>query len=187
MKYQQQPPLQKQYGLYWARRHYENKSYHYLNGTLTKTHQWHNNRYMIHLKRHLKYTPVKCRPFRARPRKSLRFWCSLHHQCTSSHGVDSLQWRHNERDGVSNHQPHDCLLNRLFRRRSKKTSNSASLAYVRGIHRWPVNSPPKGPVTRKMFSYDDVITIICFVPREIMSGITRALLDQILWRMQIYW
>ena len=34
----------------------------------------------------------------------------------------SLQWRHNERNGVSNHQPHDCLLNRLFRRRSKKTS-----------------------------------------------------------------
>ena len=33
-----------------------------------------------------------------------------------------LQWRHNERDGVSNHQPHDCLLNRLFRRRWKKTS-----------------------------------------------------------------
>ena len=34
----------------------------------------------------------------------------------------TLQWRHNERDGVSNHQPHDCLLNRLFRRRSQKTS-----------------------------------------------------------------
>ena len=33
----------------------------------------------------------------------------------------SLQWRQNERDSVSNHQPHDCLLNRLFRRRSKKT------------------------------------------------------------------
>ena len=32
-----------------------------------------------------------------------------------------LQWRHNERNGISNHQPHDCLLNRLFRRRSKKT------------------------------------------------------------------
>ena len=33
-----------------------------------------------------------------------------------------LQWRHNERDGVSNHQPHDWLLNRLFKRRSKKIS-----------------------------------------------------------------
>ena len=30
-----------------------------------------------------------------------------------------LQWCHNEHDGVSNHQPHDYLLNRLFRRRSK--------------------------------------------------------------------
>ena len=34
----------------------------------------------------------------------------------------SLQWRHNGRESVSYHQPHDCLLNRLFRRRSKKTS-----------------------------------------------------------------
>ena len=35
----------------------------------------------------------------------------------------TLQWRHNGRDSVSNHQSHNCLLNRLFRRRSKKTSN----------------------------------------------------------------
>ena len=34
----------------------------------------------------------------------------------------SLQWRHNERDGISNHQPHDCLLSHSFRRRTKKTS-----------------------------------------------------------------
>ena len=34
----------------------------------------------------------------------------------------ALQWRHNEHDSVSSHQPHDCLLNRLFGRRSKKTS-----------------------------------------------------------------
>ena len=33
----------------------------------------------------------------------------------------ALQWRHNDHDGVSNHQPRDCLLNRLFRCRSKKT------------------------------------------------------------------
>ena len=36
--------------------------------------------------------------------------------------VKSLQWRHNGHDGLSNHQPRDCLLKRLFRRRSKKTS-----------------------------------------------------------------
>ena len=34
---------------------------------------------------------------------------------------NSLQLRHFERDDVSNHQPHDCLLNRIFRRRSEKT------------------------------------------------------------------
>ena len=33
-----------------------------------------------------------------------------------------LRWCHNGHDSVSNHQPRDCLLNRLFRRRSKKTS-----------------------------------------------------------------
>ena len=33
------------------------------------------------------------------------------------------RWRHNGRDSVSNHQPHHCLLNRLFRPSSKKTSN----------------------------------------------------------------
>ena len=33
-----------------------------------------------------------------------------------------LLWRHNGRDGISNHQPRDCLLNRLFRRRSTKSS-----------------------------------------------------------------
>ena len=36
--------------------------------------------------------------------------------------ICSLQWRHNGRDGVSNYQLHDCLLNRLFRLRSKKIS-----------------------------------------------------------------
>ena len=34
----------------------------------------------------------------------------------------SLQWHHNGHNGLSNHQPQDCLLNRLFRHRSKKTS-----------------------------------------------------------------
>ena len=39
----------------------------------------------------------------------------------------------------------------------RKHQSSALLALVRGIHRWPVNSPHKGPVTRKMFPFDDVI------------------------------
>ena len=75
-----------------------------------------------------------------------------------SNDINPLQWSDNGRDGVSNHQPHHCLLNRLlFRRRSRKHQSSASQAFVRGIHRWPVNSPHKGPVTRKMFPFEDVI------------------------------
>ena len=39
----------------------------------------------------------------------------------------------------------------------RKHQSSASLAIMWGIHRWPVNSPHKWPVTRKMFPFDDVI------------------------------
>ena len=38
-----------------------------------------------------------------------------------------------------------------------QVQRSASLAFVQGIHRSPVNSPHKRPVTRKMFPFDDVI------------------------------
>ena len=38
------------------------------------------------------------------------------------YSLKPLQYRQNGRDSVSNHQPHHCLLNRQFRRRSKKTS-----------------------------------------------------------------
>ena len=41
----------------------------------------------------------------------------------------------------------------------RKYRSSASLVFVRGIHRWPVDSHHKGPVTRKMFPFDDVIMI----------------------------
>ena len=67
----------------------------------------------------------------------------------------SLQWRHNEYDGVSKHQPHDCLLYSDQR----KHQSSASLAFMRGIHRWPMNFPHKRPVTRKMFPFDNVIML----------------------------
>ena len=53
----------------------------------------------------------------------------------------TIQWRHNERDGVSNRQPHDYLLNRLFRCKSKKTSKLRVTGLCARIHRWPVNSP----------------------------------------------
>ena len=41
----------------------------------------------------------------------------------------------------------------------RKHQSSMPLAFVRGIHRWPVNSPHKGPVTPKMFPFDDVIML----------------------------
>ena len=45
----------------------------------------------------------------------------------------------------------------VYSGKGKKDQSSASLAFVRGIHWWPVNSPHKGSVTRKMFPFDEVI------------------------------
>ena len=72
----------------------------------------------------------------------------------------SLWWRHNDHDSVSNHQPHECLLNRLFGRRSKKTSKLRVTGLCVGNSPGPVNSPHKGPVTRKMIPFDDVIMLL---------------------------
>ena len=49
-----------------------------------------------------------------------------------------------------------------------KYQSSASLAFVRGIHRRPLNSPHKWPVTRKMFPFDDVI-MICSISHELVT------------------
>ena len=46
----------------------------------------------------------------------------------------------------------------------REHQSSASLAFVRGIHRWLVNSPQKRPVTRKMFPFDDAIMHLQAVP-----------------------
>ena len=75
-----------------------------------------------------------------------------------------LQWRHNERDGVPNHQPYNFLLMRLFRHRSKKTSKLRVNGLGGGIHRWALTSPHKGPVTRKMFPFDDIIMVWRHLP-----------------------
>ena len=72
----------------------------------------------------------------------------------------SLQWRHDECDGVSNHQPHDCLLNRLIRRGWKKTSKLRVTGLCEGKSPGTVNSQHKGPVTRKMFPFGDVTMCI---------------------------
>ena len=57
----------------------------------------------------------------------------------------------------------------------------AALAFVRGIHRWPANSPHKGPVTRKIFPFDDVIMENAF-----WSKTSSLLLYLVLWLL-IYW
>ena len=74
----------------------------------------------------------------------------------------TVEWRHNGRDIVWHHQLLDCLLNCLSRRISKKTSKLRVTGLCAGTGEFPgspVNSPHKGPVTRKMFSFDDVIML----------------------------
>ena len=90
-------------------------------------------------------------------------WCpifksGLQRICPISSMDTPLQWRHNECNDISNHQPHDCLLNCLFRCKSKKTSKLR----VTGL--WEGNSLVTGEFPtqraskmRKMFPFDDVI------------------------------
>ena len=73
----------------------------------------------------------------------------------------SLRWCHNGRDGGSNDQPHDSTF--YSGADQSKHQSSASLASVWGIHRGPVNSPYKWPVTWKIFPFDDVIMYFAFV------------------------
>ena len=68
----------------------------------------------------------------------------------------TLQWRHNERDDVSNHQPGDCFLNRLFRRRSKKI-----LDYIKAPRHWSLwgNSPVTGEFPTQRASNAEKVSI----------------------------
>ena len=101
----------------------------------------------------------------------------------------SLLWRHNEHDSVSNHQPRGCLLDRLFRRRSKKTSKLRVTGLCAGNSPGPVNSPHKGPVTRKMFPFDDVIML--FLLRFVGDGTNHYLkqhwldINNALWHLPV--
>ena len=67
--------------------------------------------------------------------------------------LSPLHWRHNGRDSVSNHQPRDCLLYRLFRRRSKKTSELRATGLCAG------NSPGTGEFPAQMASYAEKVSI----------------------------
>ena len=64
----------------------------------------------------------------------------------------------------------------------RKHQSSSSLAFVRGIHRGPVNSPHKWPVTRKMFPFDDVIMFLhrlTLIPLCVSSYIHYKMRDEI--------
>ena len=73
--------------------------------------------------------------------------------CNQSARAFPLQSRHNERDGVSNHQPHDCLLNCLHRRRSRKAYKFRVTGLCAG------NSPLTGEFPAQMASYAENVSI----------------------------
>ena len=92
-----------------------------------------------------------------------------------THIIDSQrssQWRHNGHDGLSNYHPHGRLLNRLFRRRSKKRSKVRVTGRCVGNSPGPVNSPHKGPVTRKLFPFDDdvIMSYTCWNLNAYITG-----------------
>ena len=93
----------------------------------------------------------------------------LLHRHSTSERDEPLQWRKNERYGVSNHRRLECLLNRCCSRadQRKRQSSASLLTFVRGIHRWPVDSP-NNAVTQKMLPFGDVIMIIT-VTHRVMS------------------
>ena len=80
----------------------------------------------------------------------ITFW--RNNDCMLS-GQSSLQWRHNGRDGVSNHRRLDCPFHRLFRRRSKKTSNLRVTGLCEG------NSPVTGEFPSQRASNADNVSI----------------------------
>ena len=73
--------------------------------------------------------------------------------CATSITNYSLHWRHNDHDGVSNHQPHGCLLNRLFGGRSEKTSKLRVTGLCVG------NSPGTGEFPAQRASYAENVSI----------------------------
>ena len=128
---------------------------------ITEKHLWNSNM--------RKHVPVDCQwIFQAS-----MFDITISLLCISG-SPGSSQWRHNERNSISNHQPHDCLFNCLFKVQIKENLKSyVSLAFEQGIHRWPMNSLHKGPVTQKMFPFDDVImgTSFCDMLRLTAAGL----------------
>ena len=65
----------------------------------------------------------------------------------------------------------------------RKHQSSASLAFVQGIHRWPLNSLHKGPVKRRMFPFDDVIMCANWLWGVQTKGIDIYINIQVYWRV----
>ena len=72
---------------------------------------------------------------------------------TLNRDFPTLQWRHNTPDGVSNHKPHGCLLNRLYKCRSKKTSKIRVIGLCAG------NSPETGKLPAQRVSNAENVSI----------------------------
>ena len=91
---------------------------------------------------------INCTPTRSISNKR-----STHVNCLIER-EHTIQWRHNGRYGVSNHQPHDCLLNRLCMRRSIKEN-------VKTPRHWPLcgNSPMTGEFPAQMASNAENVSI----------------------------
>ena len=68
-----------------------------------------------------------------------------------------------------------------------KHQSSASLAFVWGIHRGPVNSPHKWPVTRKIFPFDDVIMILQPDLHRSFNGLAGTFTYTSLMTHSVYW
>ena len=76
--------------------------------------------------------------------------------------IISLQWRHIERDGVSNHPSLDCLLNRLFRCTSKKTSRLRITGLCEGNSPVTGEFPAQRASSAEKFPFHDVIMVTFF-------------------------
>ena len=106
----------------------------------------------------------------------LLMWCQSIGRCCLR-GYILLQWCHNGRNGVPNHRRLDCLLNRLFRCSSKE-----NIKVPRHSPLWAgIYSPHKGPVTGKMFPFDDVIMFI-----EVYLGILMIMLSFIFYPIKTF-
>ena len=110
----------------------------------------HNHTVKVHFRcysykfANMRYTEIK---------KDISYSTLVYKTLRHSNQPNSLRWRHNDHAGVSNHQPPGCLLNRLFRRKSKKTSKLRVTGLSAG------NSPGTGEFSAQMASYAENVSI----------------------------